>query len=97
MCSKLALSLALSLYPPPPSTHIDSSCGTNGMKKSSDGAHGTQSLFLNNTEHLASSANSLVRHTQTVQFYAFSCNSLFIHLKLRNKSTVKNNNIKMIE
>ncbi|XP_063742380.1 ran-binding protein 3b isoform X7 [Eleginops maclovinus] len=29
----------------------DSSCGTNGVKKSSDGAPGSQSLFLNNTEH----------------------------------------------
>uniref|UniRef100_A0A3B4FHV2 Ran-binding protein 3 n=1 Tax=Pundamilia nyererei TaxID=303518 RepID=A0A3B4FHV2_9CICH len=31
----------------------DSSCGTNGVKKSSDGAPVTQSLFLNNTEHSA--------------------------------------------
>ncbi|XP_019967312.1 ran-binding protein 3b isoform X4 [Paralichthys olivaceus] len=31
----------------------DSSCGTNGVKKSSDGALVTQSLFLNNTEHSA--------------------------------------------
>ncbi|KAJ4936315.1 hypothetical protein JOQ06_000914 [Pogonophryne albipinna] len=29
----------------------DSSCGTNGVKKSQDGAPGSQSLFLNNTEH----------------------------------------------
>ncbi|XP_029309314.1 ran-binding protein 3b isoform X8 [Cottoperca gobio] len=29
----------------------DSSCGTNGVKKSSDGAPGSQSVFLNNTEH----------------------------------------------
>ncbi|XP_037643244.1 ran-binding protein 3b isoform X5 [Sebastes umbrosus] len=29
----------------------DSSCGTNGVKKSTDGGSGTQSLFLNNTEH----------------------------------------------
>ncbi|KAI4809274.1 hypothetical protein KUCAC02_018176 [Chaenocephalus aceratus] len=29
----------------------DSSCGTNGVKKSPDGAPGSQSLFLNNTEH----------------------------------------------
>ncbi|XP_030258753.1 ran-binding protein 3b isoform X5 [Sparus aurata] len=37
----------------------DSSCGTNGVKKSSDGAPGAQSLFLNNTEHSASLAKSL--------------------------------------
>ncbi|KAI3374729.1 hypothetical protein L3Q82_021288, partial [Scortum barcoo] len=36
----------------------DSSCGTNGVKKSSDGAPVTQSLFLNNTEHSASLAKS---------------------------------------
>ncbi|XP_034008902.1 ran-binding protein 3b isoform X6 [Trematomus bernacchii] len=29
----------------------DSSCGTNGVKKSPDGAPGSQSLFQNNTEH----------------------------------------------
>ncbi|XP_070701708.1 ran-binding protein 3b isoform X3 [Pempheris klunzingeri] len=37
----------------------DSSCGTNGVKKSSDGASVTQSLFLNNTEHSATMAKSL--------------------------------------
>ncbi|XP_008274054.1 ran-binding protein 3b isoform X4 [Stegastes partitus] len=37
----------------------DSSCGTNGVKKSSDGASVTQSLFLNNTEHSATLAKSL--------------------------------------
>ncbi|XP_028283946.1 ran-binding protein 3b isoform X2 [Parambassis ranga] len=37
----------------------DSSCGTNGVKKSSDGAPGSQSLFLNNTEHSATLAKSL--------------------------------------
>ncbi|KAM4551127.1 ran-binding protein 3b isoform 3-T3 [Odontesthes bonariensis] len=31
----------------------DSSCGTNGVKKSSDGSPVTQSLFLNNKEHSA--------------------------------------------
>ncbi|XP_044076616.1 ran-binding protein 3b isoform X10 [Siniperca chuatsi] len=36
----------------------DSSCGTNGVKKSSDGASVTQSLFLNNTEHSATLAKS---------------------------------------
>ncbi|XP_035488995.1 ran-binding protein 3b isoform X2 [Scophthalmus maximus] len=36
----------------------DSSCGTNGVKKSSDGDHLTQSLFLNNTEHSATLAKS---------------------------------------
>lgn len=43
------------------SLHLDSSCGTNGVKKSSDGAPVTQSLFLNNTEHSATLAKSLVR------------------------------------
>ncbi|XP_022613704.1 ran-binding protein 3 isoform X3 [Seriola lalandi dorsalis] len=37
----------------------DSSCGTNGVKKSSDGPPATQSLFLNNTEHSATLAKSL--------------------------------------
>ncbi|XP_068594047.1 ran-binding protein 3b isoform X2 [Cebidichthys violaceus] len=36
----------------------DSICGTNGVKKSSDGEAVTQSLFLNNTEHSASLARS---------------------------------------
>ncbi|XP_030608169.1 ran-binding protein 3b isoform X4 [Archocentrus centrarchus] len=36
----------------------DSSCGTNGVKKSSDGASVTQSLFLNNTEHSATLAKT---------------------------------------
>lgn len=39
----------------------DSSCGTNGVKKSSDGPAGAQSLFLNNTEHSATPAKSQVR------------------------------------
>ncbi|XP_041848452.1 ran-binding protein 3b isoform X3 [Melanotaenia boesemani] len=37
----------------------DSSCGTNGVKKSSDGESVTQSLFLNNKEHSAIVAKSL--------------------------------------
>ncbi|XP_018533429.1 ran-binding protein 3b isoform X5 [Lates calcarifer] len=37
----------------------DSSCGTNGVKKSSDGAPVIQSLFLNITEHSATLAKSL--------------------------------------
>ncbi|XP_019119188.1 ran-binding protein 3b isoform X5 [Larimichthys crocea] len=37
----------------------DSSCGTNGVKKSSDGTPGAQSLFLNNTEHSATMGKSL--------------------------------------
>uniref|UniRef100_A0A8D3AUU1 Ran-binding protein 3 n=1 Tax=Scophthalmus maximus TaxID=52904 RepID=A0A8D3AUU1_SCOMX len=43
------------LQAPPSKSHIESnsSCGTNGVKKSSDGDHLTQSLFLNNTEHSA--------------------------------------------
>ncbi|XP_028449087.1 ran-binding protein 3b isoform X4 [Perca flavescens] len=36
----------------------DSSCGTNGVKKSSDGASVTQSFFLNNTEHSATLSKS---------------------------------------
>ncbi|XP_059200530.1 ran-binding protein 3b isoform X3 [Centropristis striata] len=36
----------------------DSICGTNGVKKSSDGAPVTQSLFLNNTEHSSPQAKS---------------------------------------
>ncbi|XP_030015323.1 ran-binding protein 3b isoform X2 [Sphaeramia orbicularis] len=36
----------------------DSSCGTNGVKKSSDGTSVTQSLFLNNTEHSATLGKS---------------------------------------
>lgn len=41
------------LQAPPSKSHIESnsSCGTNGVKKSTDGGSGTQSLFLNNTEH----------------------------------------------
>ncbi|XP_034065462.1 ran-binding protein 3b isoform X9 [Gymnodraco acuticeps] len=41
------------LQAPPSKSHIESnsSCGTNGVKKSPDGAPGSQSLFLNNTEH----------------------------------------------
>ncbi|CAI5640641.1 unnamed protein product [Oreochromis niloticus] len=43
------------LQAPPSKSHLESnsSCGTNGVKKSSDGAPVTQSLFLNNTEHSA--------------------------------------------
>ncbi|XP_040000346.1 ran-binding protein 3b isoform X2 [Xiphias gladius] len=49
------------LQAPPSKSHIESnsSCGTNGVKKSSDGAPVTQSLFLNNTEHSANLAKSL--------------------------------------
>lgn len=41
--------------------HSDSTCGTNGVKKSSDETPGAQSLFLNNTEHSTALAKSLVR------------------------------------
>uniref|UniRef100_A0A665TUH5 Ran-binding protein 3 n=1 Tax=Echeneis naucrates TaxID=173247 RepID=A0A665TUH5_ECHNA len=49
------------LQAPPSKSHIESnsSCGTNGVKKSSDGPPVTQSLFLNNTEHSATLAKSL--------------------------------------
>lgn len=40
---------------------LDSTCGTNGVKKSSDETTGAQSLFLNNTEHSTALAKSLVR------------------------------------
>ncbi|XP_028987887.1 ran-binding protein 3b isoform X1 [Betta splendens] len=48
------------LQAPPSKSHIESnsSCGTNGVKKSSDGTSVTQSLFLNNTEHSATLAKS---------------------------------------
>ncbi|KAM9322495.1 ran-binding protein 3b isoform 2-T2 [Pholidichthys leucotaenia] len=49
------------LQAPPSKPHIESnsSCGTNGVKKSSDGGLVTQSLFLNNTEHPATLAKAL--------------------------------------
>ncbi|XP_039671706.1 ran-binding protein 3b isoform X10 [Perca fluviatilis] len=43
----------------------DSSCGTNGVKKSSDGASVTQSFFLNNTEHSATLAKSQLEENST--------------------------------
>ncbi|XP_059200529.1 ran-binding protein 3b isoform X2 [Centropristis striata] len=48
------------LQAPPSKSHIESNsiCGTNGVKKSSDGAPVTQSLFLNNTEHSSPQAKS---------------------------------------
>ncbi|XP_041659112.1 ran-binding protein 3b isoform X3 [Cheilinus undulatus] len=48
------------LQAPPSKSHIESnsSCGTNGVKKSSDGALATPSIFLNNTEHSADQAKS---------------------------------------
>ncbi|KAF7666730.1 hypothetical protein LDENG_00095530 [Lucifuga dentata] len=47
------------LQAPTPKLHLESnsSCGTNGVKKSSDGTS-TQSLFLNNTEHSGALAKS---------------------------------------
>ncbi|XP_042284856.1 ran-binding protein 3b isoform X4 [Thunnus albacares] len=55
------------LQAPPSKSHIESnsSCGTNGVKKSSDGAPVTQSLFLNNTEHSATLAKSLLEENST--------------------------------
>uniref|UniRef100_A0A1A8LFX3 Ran-binding protein 3 n=3 Tax=Nothobranchius TaxID=28779 RepID=A0A1A8LFX3_9TELE len=49
------------LQAPPSKSHKESnsSCGTNGVKKPSDGSLVTQSLFLNNKEHSASLAKSL--------------------------------------
>ncbi|XP_034411006.1 ran-binding protein 3b isoform X3 [Cyclopterus lumpus] len=48
------------LQAPPSKSHIESnsSCGTNGVKKSLDEGTLPQSLFLNNTEHSASLARS---------------------------------------
>lgn len=48
------------LQAPPSKTHTESnsSCGTNGVKKSSDGLSLGQSVFLNNTEHSAGPATS---------------------------------------
>ncbi|XP_061587715.1 ran-binding protein 3b isoform X7 [Cololabis saira] len=43
----------------------DSSCGTNGVKKPSDGATVAQSLFLNNKEHSSLLAKSLVDENNT--------------------------------
>lgn len=45
------------------SLHLDSTCGTNGVKKPSDENAVTQSLFLNNTEHSPNLAKSQVRST----------------------------------
>ncbi|XP_011485414.1 ran-binding protein 3 isoform X9 [Oryzias latipes] len=42
----------------------DSSCGTNGVKKTSDGASVTPSLFLNNKDHSPPSAKSLKPENQ---------------------------------
>ncbi|XP_044076612.1 ran-binding protein 3b isoform X7 [Siniperca chuatsi] len=55
------------LQAPPSKSHIESnsSCGTNGVKKSSDGASVTQSLFLNNTEHSATLAKSQLEENST--------------------------------
>ncbi|KAM6919033.1 ran-binding protein 3b [Xenentodon cancila] len=49
------------LQAPPSKSLIESnsSCGTNGVKKPSDGATVTQSLFLNNKEHSSLLAKSL--------------------------------------
>ncbi|XP_037837991.1 ran-binding protein 3b isoform X6 [Kryptolebias marmoratus] len=43
----------------------DSSCGTNGVKKPSDESLVTQSLFLNNKEHSATLAKSLLEENST--------------------------------
>ncbi|XP_077379832.1 ran-binding protein 3b [Festucalex cinctus] len=49
------------LQAPPSKSHTESNstCGTNGVKKSSDGPSVAQSLFLNNTEHSAAPNTSL--------------------------------------
>ncbi|XP_034558605.1 ran-binding protein 3b isoform X7 [Notolabrus celidotus] len=43
----------------------DSSCGTNGVKKSSDGALAAPSVFQNNTEHSADLAKSQLEENST--------------------------------
>ncbi|XP_069013931.1 ran-binding protein 3b isoform X6 [Embiotoca jacksoni] len=55
------------LQAPPSKSHIESnsSCGTNGVKKSSDGDSVAQSLFLNNTEHSATLAKSSLEENNT--------------------------------
>ncbi|XP_072219387.1 ran-binding protein 3b isoform X3 [Leuresthes tenuis] len=55
------------LQAPPSKSHIESnsSCGTNGVKKSSDGSPVTQSLFLNNKEHSAMLNKSLLEENST--------------------------------
>uniref|UniRef100_A0A673BCD9 Ran-binding protein 3 n=1 Tax=Sphaeramia orbicularis TaxID=375764 RepID=A0A673BCD9_9TELE len=66
------------LQAPPSKSHIESnsSCGTNGVKKSSDGTSVTQSLFLNNTEHSAtlgkSQSYSLFITSASLMLYFFS-------------------------
>ncbi|XP_011614533.1 ran-binding protein 3b isoform X1 [Takifugu rubripes] len=54
------------LQAPPLKLHLEtnSSCGTNGVKKSSDETAGSQSLFMNNTEHSTFSANSLTHKNE---------------------------------
>ncbi|XP_011485411.2 ran-binding protein 3 isoform X4 [Oryzias latipes] len=54
------------LQAPPSKSHIESnsSCGTNGVKKTSDGASVTPSLFLNNKDHSPPSAKSLKPENQ---------------------------------
>ncbi|XP_061587713.1 ran-binding protein 3b isoform X5 [Cololabis saira] len=55
------------LQAPPSKSLIESnsSCGTNGVKKPSDGATVAQSLFLNNKEHSSLLAKSLVDENNT--------------------------------
>ncbi|XP_017266602.2 ran-binding protein 3b isoform X5 [Kryptolebias marmoratus] len=55
------------LQAPPSKSHIESnsSCGTNGVKKPSDESLVTQSLFLNNKEHSATLAKSLLEENST--------------------------------
>ncbi|KAM3604849.1 uncharacterized protein V6R79_016994 [Siganus canaliculatus] len=55
------------LQAPPSKSHIESnsSCGTNGVKKSSDDSLGTPSLFLNNTEHSATLAKALLEENSS--------------------------------
>ncbi|XP_076004386.1 ran-binding protein 3b isoform X3 [Genypterus blacodes] len=55
------------LQAPTPKLHSESnsSCGTNGVKKSSDGASVPPSLFFNNTEHPEDPATSPVEENST--------------------------------
>uniref|UniRef100_A0A672HHD4 Ran-binding protein 3 n=1 Tax=Salarias fasciatus TaxID=181472 RepID=A0A672HHD4_SALFA len=75
------------------SSKSDSSCGTNGVKKSSDGAPSTQSLFLNNTEHSAKSQVRRPRLSAQMEESRLISQSLpvfYFSLQLEENSTEDN-------
>lgn len=76
----------------------DSTCGTNGVKKSSDGPSAPQSRFLNNTEHSAApntspvpfagkSRGKLLRPRSQLWSFFF-IPALFRNTKMRNAARV---------